>query len=153
MADEKKEKKRVKEFGLREDADPVQAALAQPDPVMQALLGVGRANGNDQTNQLLQTLVEQWRPPETTSEKMETFARLSDPVGYANKARSVPGFEWNDPKGAFYNRPKLSPEATLASQGLNATNQWAQRGGVEGIDPAELAKFNDLVKQTRKTYV
>lgn len=49
----------------------------------------------------------------------------------------------------FPNRPQLTPEARLASQGNNATNQWAQLGGVEGVDPQKLHEMNQAAMAGR----
>lgn len=46
---------------------------------------------------------------------------------------------------------QLTPEALLASQGNNAMNQWAQRGGVQGVNSTELARMNQ-VRQEQGVY-
>ena len=73
----------------------------------------------------------------------QAAAQASDPVRYAQEqytARQASD-PWG-PGGQFEKSPRLSPAAVLASQGNNATNQWAQLGGVPGIDPEELKRLN-----------
>jgi hypothetical protein len=43
--------------------------------------------------------------------------------------------------------PQLSSTAVIASQGPNATNQWAMTGGVPGVDPTELSHLNAVRNQ------
>lgn len=52
-----------------------------------------------------------------------------------------------DPTGGgagwlFAQQPQLTPEARLASQGNSAANQWAQLGGVQGINQPALDGLN-----------
>jgi hypothetical protein len=73
----------------------------------------------------------------------QAAAQASDPVRFAQEqytARQASD-PWG-PGGQFEKSPRLSPAAALASQGNNATNQWAQLGGVQGIDPEELKRLN-----------
>ena len=47
--------------------------------------------------------------------------------------------------GFFQNSAsQMTPEARLASQGPSAMNQWGAQGGVQGVDPTELARLNDV---------
>lgn len=41
----------------------------------------------------------------------------------------------------------ITPEALLASRGNDATNQWAQLGGVVGVDPQKQREMNRAFKQ------
>jgi hypothetical protein len=104
-----------------------------------------RREGGDDEEQLMQLLArmaERWRPPETFSEKAVGLRYAEDPVGWLNKMRSAPGYEWTNPQGAFYGRPQMSPEAVLASQGNTAANQWAQLGAYKEINPDVLRQLN-----------
>lgn len=67
----------------------------------------------------------------------------NDPVGDANKSY-IPGAV-DSPTNPFTNgffgansASTLSPEAGMATQGRSGMNQWAQLGGVPGVDPAKL---------------
>jgi hypothetical protein len=76
-------------------------------------------------------------------QRPDIAARALDPVRYAQEqytARQASD-PWG-PGGQFEKSPRLSPAAALASQGNNATNQWAQLGGAPGIDPEELRRLN-----------
>jgi hypothetical protein len=42
----------------------------------------------------------------------------------------------------FPDRPKLTPEARIASSGMTAENQWGMAGGLEGIDSEKLGAMN-----------
>jgi hypothetical protein len=42
---------------------------------------------------------------------------------------------------AMNQMPELTPAARIAVQGPSATNQWAQLGAYQGIDPAEVARL------------
>jgi hypothetical protein len=44
-------------------------------------------------------------------------------------------------------RVGMTPEALLASRGNDATNQWAQLGGVPGVDPQKLRDMNRAASQ------
>jgi hypothetical protein len=81
-------------------------------------------------------------------------AQASDPVRYAQEqytARQASD-PWG-PGGQFADRPRLTPEAAIASQGNNAVNQWAQQGGItqggQQIDPAELRRLNQIAAAGR----
>ncbi len=148
------------EFGnLQDPVKQIFAQALQTNPTTQALSGSQPANDQEATMKLARDMMEMWaQSQEPVSQTLTTQKMLQDPVGYANKMRSVPGFEWNNPEGAFYNRVKLSPEATLASQGNTATNQWAQQDGAktgEGtpIDPEELKRLNEKTRLSRRTYM
>jgi hypothetical protein len=117
------------------------------DAMLERLYPSGGGDNEERLMQLLAGMAQRWRPPETTLEKGTGFRYAQDPEGWMNKMRSMPGYEWNDPAGAFYNSPRMSPEATLASQGNNATNQWAQLGAYEGIDPDTLRQLNSRRSQ------
>jgi len=95
---------------------------------------------------------EQVAKQPTIEEAYAAKRQAQDPVGWANKMRSIPGYEWNNPAGAFYNKPQLSPEAVLASQGNTAGNQWARQGGAKGIDPEELKRLNEQNRLRRRSY-
>lgn len=114
-------------------ADPVYGGGINPN-----ITGGG---GDDQLAALLRGLMERWQPRETVQEKLAGYKFAQDPVGWTNKLRSLPFSEWG-PGGAFANRPQMSPEATLASQGNTAANQWAQLGAYQGIDPERLRQLN-----------
>jgi hypothetical protein len=47
-------------------------------------------------------------------------------------------------------RVGMTPEALLASQGNTATNQWAQLGGVPGVDPEKLREMNSNARAYRQ---
>src|SRR5258705_8554016 len=147
------------EFGGAADAGKMVDFGNLQDPLRQILYGQQPANDQAATMQLARYMMDRWaQSQEPISQTLTTQKMLKDPVGYANKMRSVPGFEWNNPEGAFYNRVKLSPEATLASQGNTATNQWAQQDGAktgEGtpIDPEELKRLNEKTRLSRRTYM
>jgi hypothetical protein len=101
-----------------------------------------QGSDEEQLMQLLARMAERWRPPETFSEKAVGLQYAEDPVGWLNKMRSAPGYEWTNPAGAFYGRPQMSPEAVLASQGNTAANQWAQLGAYKEINPDVLRQLN-----------
>jgi hypothetical protein len=108
--------------------------------------------------QILQALMSQYQPQESPSEALITKKMLQDPVGYYNKMASLPSNAPGSlspfaPGGQFENVPRLTPAAQLASQGNTATNQWAQMGGVEGMDPEELKRFNRQTALSRRTYM
>lgn len=72
-----------------------------------------------------------------------------DPVGTANRLSGLPSTAPGSQSPfttGFFNpensAASLTPEARLASQGNNAMNQWAQLGGMTGVDPTALAKMN-----------
>ena len=85
-------------------------------------------------------------------------AQAQDPVRFAqeNYQARLASDPWG-PGGQFANAYHLTPTAALASQGNNATNQWAQRGGVtyggQQIDPEELKRLNAVAAGGRKTYM
>lgn len=106
----------------------------------------------------LEGIMNLWRTkqenqsPEAIRQNLQSLAEYEDPVAHAQEQHQarLAGDPWG-PGGQFANRPQLSEEAKLASQGNTATNQWAQRGAVsvpteEGgsrpIDAAELQRLN-----------
>jgi hypothetical protein len=92
-------------FGGAADAGKMVDFGNLEDPLKQILYGQQPANDRAATMKLARDMMEMWaRSQEPISKTLETQARLRDPVGWANKMRSVPGFEWNNPEGAFYNR-------------------------------------------------
>lgn len=74
------------------------------------------------------------------------FAKLfgamrNDPVHDQNSAYNAGVSGPANPfSNGFFNdtAASMSPEARVASQGRSATNQWAQLGGVPGVDPEKL---------------
>lgn len=79
----------------------------------------------------------------------------NDPVGDFSKRASLPSYapESQSPfSTGYFNQPSsagLSPEAVQASQGNSATNQWAQLGGIPGVDPQQLKQLNSIVASRR----
>lgn len=68
-----------------------------------------------------------------------------DPVGTANKLSSLPSTSpgsQNPFATGFFNSENsaasMSPEARLASQGNSAMSQWAQLGGMPGVDGSKI---------------
>ena len=118
--------------------------------------GDEQVTGEDQTTQLLRQLLARWQPKETPSQTLESYARLQDPQKFAQQTYAARQMSdpWG-PGGQFENAYHLTPTAALASQGNNATNQWAQRGGVtyggQQIDPEELKRLNAM--RGNKTYI
>jgi len=71
---------------------------------------------------------------------INTLHSAQDPVGYANKMSQLPSYMQGSQSpfntGFFKTGTSvLTPEARIASEGGSATNQYAQRGGVRGVDP------------------
>lgn len=78
-------------------------------------------------------------------------AMRNDPVGDANRAyRPGQPSAANPFDSGFFkdSASNMSPEARIASQGRSATNQWAQLGGVPGVDPQ---KLQDIMGQMTPT--
>jgi hypothetical protein len=74
-------------------------------------------------------------------------------IGWTGPGGLTPQAKWDEmfPNSAA---SRLTPEALLASQGPSAMNQWAQQGGVKGIDQGQLADQNlqRKRKSTGKTF-
>ncbi|SRR5580765_432023 len=109
----------------------------------------GGQQSPEQQTQNLKMLIDWMRESQATDIRQnperlyQAAAQASDPVRFAQEqytARQASD-PWG-PGGQFEKSPRLSPAAALASQGNNATNQWAQLGGVPGIDPEELKRLN-----------
>jgi hypothetical protein len=127
--------------------------------------GAAAGGGNAQT-EMLQALRDLYREQlpfareqlakqPTVREAFSAQREAKDPVGWANKMRSIPGYEWG-PGGAFEGRRAqdlYSPAAILATQGNTAENQLAQLGGRKGITPEEMRDFNRKVKLSRRSYM
>lgn len=64
----------------------------------------------------------------------------TDPVGTANKLSGLPSYApgSQSPFNTGFFSPSLTPEARIASQGNSAINQWAQLGGVQGVDAGKV---------------
>lgn len=139
-------------WSLQGQAAAPQAAAPTPTA---APVGGGRS---PEQAQFLANLMDLWQTnaanqsPEAVRQKLQSLAEYEDPVAHAQEMYTARQAKdpWG-PGGQFANRPQLSEEAKLASQGNTATNQWAQRGAVsvpteEGgsrpIDAAELQRLN-----------
>lgn len=103
--------------------------------------------------QLLQTLLSggSARQPQQPQTNILDILRATDPdpVGTNNRLAGLPSYApgSQSPFATGFFNPEnratsLTPEARLASQGNNAMNQWAQLGGVSGVDPSALATMN-----------
>jgi len=110
-----------------------------PPYLMQLLAGFQQQQQDPMMAMLQQVMAgrSQQQPFDITSLIREA---RNTPVQDANNAHDarLAADPWAE-GGLFANRPQLSPEARAASQGLNATNQWAMRGQVPGVDPQKLA--------------
>lgn len=78
----------------------------------------------------------------------ENLAALRhDPQGDANRSYAPGTSNAANPfSNGFFTSgaSQMAPEAVLASQGNNATNQWAQTGANKNIDPSSLQQFNQV---------
>jgi hypothetical protein len=148
---------------------PPQQASPQLNTYQQ---GNGRDFGGLDQQQFLRMLMERFGPQmmqqqqyalETQrgaqvrpEEQFQAAAKAQDPLRYAQQteAARMATSPWA-PGGQFDKGYHLNPTAALASQGNNATNQWAQRGGMvyggEQIDPEELKRLN--ASRGNRTYM
>lgn len=152
-------------YGFNPDAGAPQSGQGWQSEGNQMLqrLGIG---GGGNVEQLLRGLMMQWQPQEQPSEALTTRKMLQDPVGYYNKMASLPSNApgslnpWA-PGGQFEGRTAadtMTPAQIMASQGMNARNQWASRGqpgttapGGEDVD--ELRRLNAQQAGRYKTYM
>jgi len=132
---------------------------SEGDLMVERLFG-GGGQGTP-TEQMLRQLIDRWRERERPSETLAQDVMLRDPVGYANKMSSLPSNAPRSlsafaPGGAFEGRmaaDTMTPAQIMASQGMNAKNQWASQmpaGSITGdVDTDELRRLN---AQQRRTY-
>ena len=84
-------------------------------------------------------------------------AQAQDPVRFAQEQRQAELDTSPWAKGGLFEGRRaadtMSPEAILASQGNNATNQWAQLGANKNIDPEELKRLNAAQAGRYRTYM
>ena len=129
-------------FGGAED-------VSAEEGLINRLFGVGRSQGGNDTNELLQMLAKHWsNPANQTIRPREAFmAEREAAIGPERTAQeNYQARLASDPwaaGGLFEGRTAketMSPEAILASQGTNAMNQWAQLGGLKGINQDESEK-------------
>ncbi len=107
-----------------------------PDPLMTALIAALTGTRNSAPTQNFGDLFR---------------AARNDPQYDQNRSYVPGGTGASSPfTNGFFNSgaQQMSPEARAASQGRSATTQWAQLGGVPGVDPT---KLNDLMGQMTPT--
>lgn len=98
-------------------------AMSQMMPFMAQLMGQGQQGqgGIDYASLLAP------QPQESIGDMAMGLKQAQDPVGYANKMRSMPGYEWEE--GGLFAEGRLDPVSRQANQGNSATNQVIRAGG------------------------
>lgn len=122
----------VTETGRQAPSGPaLRAALGsgQPNPMGQLMADAlkpspTQAAGSPALDQAIATLAARGPHGERHIGMSGEEITPSNPMGQS-------GFE----RQFWATRPQLTPEAQLASQGPSAMTQWAQRGGVQGVNP------------------
>jgi hypothetical protein len=112
--------------------------------------------------QILQALMQQYQPQENFSDVLETKARLRNPENYARQQYMANTYAAPfAPGGAFEGRmaaDTMTPAQIMASQGMNARNQWASQlpaGATtpSGVNADELRALNAAQRGRYRTYV
>jgi hypothetical protein len=121
----------------------------------------GGQQSPEQQTQNLKMLIDWMREQQAADLRrpdiaFQAAARAEDPVRYAQEQQTarLATDPWG-PGGQFAGRRAqdlYTPEAIIASGGNTAENQIARLGGRKGVNPDEMARWDEIYRNSRRSY-